>query len=414
MHVDSNRSCPTNGAARKTVVVCIEEEVFSPVSYLRLVRHLQDPSSPFRVDAFVLPRQLPEALVRIPSAALVFLARSRHESSLLAARKAAECSVPILCDVDDFVWEFPDYSKVDRHPVIHTDEVLALAAAVSTPSERLADLVRQKHPGKNVRLLPNPGNVWSGQAPAFLPCVLANSDFFRMPEMKFDFFRALRDAARESNVPLLLHYFSNDPPDHFTDDPFLRVVWLGFRSYSSYRQLLDHLKPELGLVLLRQEEFSRHKSVVKFAEYGFAGAIGVFSRVEPYASFVQDGANGFFADNSYDGWKSALLRAIQLDPAARSQMKARIAREVREQFDFNPIHADFDALLAAHARRDAPTDPLPGNLPPLREFSFREAYAYPAWVMHAERPRLERELAEARQPLFRRILRRGLSFFRKR
>ncbi len=224
--------------------------------------------------------------------------------------------------------------------------------------------------------------------------------------MKFDFFHALRDAAQEAAKPLLLYYFSNDPPEHFTDDPYLRIVWMGFRSYSSYKQLLDHLKPELGLVLLRQEEFSRHKSVVKFAEYGFAGAIGIYSRVAPYATFIEDGANGFFADNTYDGWKSSLLRALRLPPDVRLQMKARIDRDVRAQFDFFSIHATFRSLLAEHANNapPPPTD-FPENLPDLAEFAFREAYAYPAWVMHAERPRLERELEAARQPLWRRLLR---------
>ncbi|NLG34101.1 MAG: hypothetical protein GX548_01970 [Lentisphaerae bacterium] len=398
--------------SRPTIVVCLEEEVYSPVSYLRLIHHLQDGPANASVSVFVLPRQLPEALERIPSAALLLMARNRHESSLLAARRAAECSVPILCDIDDYVWEFPDYSKVDRHPRIYTDEILALAAAVSTPSEDLARLVRERHPGKEIRLLPNPGNVWCDAAPAFVSGVMANSDFFRMPEMKADFFRALRDAAREAGTPLLLYYFSNDPPEHFTDDPHLRVAWMGFRSYSSYRQLLDHLRPALGFVLLRQEEFSRHKSVVKFAEFGFSGILGLYSRVEPYAGFIEDGANGFLADNSYDGWKTAALRALRLAPDARQRLLDRIARDVRDQFDYPPIHAEFDAFVSAHLRPGAPPDSRPGNLPPRQPFTFREAYAYPAWVMHAERPRLERELADARQPLLRRLLRRARTVLR--
>ena len=410
--MDSQPPGQANPTDRKSLLVCLEEEVYSPVSYLRLIHHLQDGPPDASVSVFVLPRQLPEALERIPSAALLLMARNRHESSFLAARRAAECAVPILCDIDDYVWEFPDYSKVDRHPRIYTDEILALAAAVSTPSEDLARLVRDKHPGKEVRILPNPGNVWCGTAPAFVSGVMANSDFFRMPEMKADFFRALRDAAREAGIPLLLYYFSNDPPEHFTDDPHLRVVWMGFRSYSSYRQLLDHLRPALGFVLLRQEEFSRHKSVVKFAEFGFSGILGLYSRVDPYAPFIEDAANGFLADNSYDGWKTATLRALRLAPDARQRLLDRIARDVRDLFDYTPIHAEFEKFISARLRSDAPPDSAPGNLPPRLPFTFREAYAYPAWVMHAERPRLERELADARQPLFRRLLRRARTLLR--
>jgi hypothetical protein len=401
---------------RKTIVVCLEEEVYSPVSYLRVIRHLQDLHGDYRVSVFVLPRQLPEALECIPSAALLLMARNRHESSFLAARKAAECSVPILCDIDDYVWEFPDYSKVERHPRIYTDEILALAAAVSTPSEDLARLVRDKHPGKDVRILPNPGNVWSDAAPAFTSGVMANSDFFRMPEMKADFFRALRDAAQEARRPLLLHYFSNDPPEPFSDDPHLRILWMGFRSYSSYKQLLHHLRPAFGFVLLRDERFSRHKSVVKFAEFAFAGAIGLYSRVEPYLGFVEDGRNGFLADNTYESWRQTTLRALRLPPHDLRAMQQCVAAEANEKFDFRRIHADFRQMLDQYAApAPSPADaPFAPNLPPLGDFQFREAYAYAAWVMHAERHRLERALADATQPFLRRLLKRALAPFLRR
>ncbi len=392
---------------RPALVVCLEEEIYSPVSYLRIVRHLQALTGSYRISILVLPRQLPEALDRIPGASLVIMARNRHESSFMAARRAAECDVPILCDVDDYVWEFPDYSKVERHERIYTDPILALASCVTTPSEPLGQLIREKHPGKVVRCLPNAGNVWSGSGTAFTPCIMANSDFFRVPEMKADFFQALRDAARESGRHLLLYYFSNDPPDHFTDDPCLRVVWMGFRSYSSYKQMLDRLKPEFGFVLLRDEPFSRHKSVVKFAEYGFAGTIGIYSRVEPYDGFIENGATGFLADNTYESWNATVLRALRMDDEAKRRMKERIARDAREQFDFDTIHAEFCALLTEHAKKAPAPGPFPEEIPDFQEFKFREAYAYPAWVMHVERHRLEQELEAARRPLWSRLRCRG-------
>jgi hypothetical protein len=396
--------------ARQSLVACLEEDVFSPVSYLRVVCHLQDLTATYRISIFILPGQLQEALCSIPGAALMIMARNRHESSWQAACKAAECRVPILCDVDDYVWEFPDYSKVERHERIYTDEILALASCITTPSENLGRIIRDKHPGKDIRCVPNAGNVWSSSGTAFTPCIMANSDFFRMPEMKHDFFRALREAAREAGKPLLLYYFSNDPPEHFSDDPHLRVVWMGFRSYSSYKQLLEHTHPELGFVLLREEEFSRHKSVVKFAEYGFAGTIGIYSRVEPYAGFIEDGSNGFLADNTYEGWKTTVLRVLRLDSGSKGLIRAQINRTVKEMFDYEPIHNQFRDLLAEYAKEGSPVSVVPENIPERKAFSFREAYAYAAWVMHTERPRLESELARANRTLFSRFRQQALLF----
>ncbi len=169
----SNSSAPT----RKTLAVCLEEEVYSPVSYIRLVRHLQDLKPDYRISLFVLPRQLPEALEQIPRTSLLLMARNRHESSFLAARKAAECAIPILCDVDDYVWEYPDYSKIERHPKIYVDEILALAACVATPSEDLANLVRQKHPGS-----PTPETSGPVPPPPSPPASSPTAIFFACPK----------------------------------------------------------------------------------------------------------------------------------------------------------------------------------------------------------------------------------------
>jgi hypothetical protein len=403
-------------APPRRILVCIEEEVYSPVSYIRLVRHLQETGPAYQTAIYVLPAQEREAIDQLPGASLLLMARNRHESSHRLALLAAERRIPIACDVDDYVWEFPDYSKVARHERIYTDEVLALAACISTPSRHLADLILQKHPGKDVRCLPNPGNVGAPPDAPFVPCVMANSDFFRMPEMKADFFRALRDAAQEARRPLLLHYFSNDPPEPFSDDPHLRILWMGFRSYSSYKQLLHHLRPAFGFVLLRDERFSRHKSVVKFAEFAFAGAIGLYSRVEPYLGFVEDGRNGFLADNTYESWRQTTLRALRMPPDDLRAMQQRVAVEANEKFDFQRIHADFRQMLDQYAApAPSPADaPFAPNLPALGDFKFREAYAYAAWVMHAERHRLERALADATQPFLRRLLKRALAPFLRR
>ena len=398
---------PGAAAPRPLLVVCLEEEVRSPVSHIRLVHHLQDLKPAYRIAAYELPRERDAALEAIPHASLLVMARNRHVSSLEAARRAGACGVPLLCDIDDYVWEFPDYSKIVRHATVHTDEILRLAACVTTPSEALAALVRERHPGKDVRILPNAGDIWSGAGTRFTPCVMANSDFFRMPEMKADFFRAVRDAAAAAESPVLLYYFSNDPPEPFSDDPWLRIIWMGFRSYSSYKELLDAIRPDFGFVLLRDEPFSRFKSVVKFAEYGAGGTIGLFSRVPPYAGFIEEGVNGFLADNTYAGWREAVLRVLRLEPAARARLRVRIAADVERQFAYGPLHSRFREL-ADGLRRPVcgGADRVPDNLPPRQPFAFREAYAYASWVLHAERPRLERELALFRRSPVCRLLQR--------
>jgi hypothetical protein len=369
---------------RGYILVCLEEETYSPVSYIRLIAHLEQLAHRYAGRVVILPREREVALEKLPGASLMIMARNRTEASYDVAQRAAELKVPILYDLDDYVWKYPDYSKVARYREIFTDEIIGLNACLTTPSENLRKEILHHYPKKDVRIIANPGNVWSGSGRKFVPCVMANSDFFRIPEMKEQFFRALRDAAQACDQAILLYYLSNDPPEFYTDDPHLRVVWVGFRSYSSYKQLLDHLKPELAFVLLREETFSQFKSVVKFAEYGCAGTLGIYSKVEPYRDFIRDGENGFLAENTYEDWKRAVTRALSVSSVEKDHIMQRIDEHIREHFDFATLHPRFVDIITAMARPDAPSSSYAGSdvLPARGEFTFREAYGYTCWKLY--------------------------------
>jgi hypothetical protein len=284
--------------------------------------------------------------------------------------------MPVVYDIDDYLWRLPEYLAA-RDLANGVDRVLQYASLVTTPSERLANFVKEKFPGLPVVIVPNAGDIFAEPVQLrSVTAVLANSDFFRLPEIKKEFFESLRDGALAANTKLYLYYLSNDPPEHCSDDPHLQVIWCGVRSYSSYRSLLASIAPQIAFVPLADDHFSRYKSVIKFAEFGFHGAAAIYSRVEPYKSFVRDAQDGWLTNNTPRAWRDTVARVLSLSHVELESVRKRAAARCRNEFDGDAVRADFFAALQSSGLRAVP-DARPTQPPPAQgEFIFREAYDY--------------------------------------
>lgn len=358
------------------LVVGIEEEIYCPVSYVRVINHLQNAPAGWVSSVYVLPREVGLASEALPKASGLLLARASSPEAAALAAQARESGLPVIYDIDDYLWRLPEYLAA-RDLANGVDRVLAQATLLTTPSAALGEFVRQKFPKLEVRIVPNSGDIFTG-APRLreVRAVLANSDFFRLPAMKREFFEAVRDGAREAGAKVSLYYLSNDAPEHCTDDPNLRVIWCGIRSYSSYRTLLESVSPEIAFVPLADDHFSRYKSVVKFAEFGFHGIAGIYSRVEPYRSFVADGQDGWLTANSPRAWRETARHVLSLPETERKRIRDRASDRCRREFSGDAVRADFfDALRHAGVRTVAAV--TPSQPPPAQEeFVFRESYDY--------------------------------------
>ncbi len=69
----------------------------------------------------------------------------------------------------------------------------------------------------------------------------------------------------------------------------------------------------------------------KFLEISALGAAGIYSRMEPYLSYVREGETGLFADNLEQSWSDALER-LYCEPRLRSTIAARAHEEVRTRY----------------------------------------------------------------------------------
>lgn len=358
----------------KTFLIACEEDPLCPVTvarFLHPLRHLKG-NFDFRILNVKTDGEL--AMKLLPEAACLVLARSIHPTSLALAKEAKRLGLPIVMDIDDYMWKLPSYLGGAEGPIL--DQILALTDYATTPQVNLAEFLKTKNPRLQVHLLPNCGDILVPAAgKRTVSAVVANSDRFRLPEMRTEFFSALRDAAKGEGVTLNLFYFSADVPDGLTDDPNLKVIWCGIRSFSSFKELLVSLKPDLAFVPLGEESFNRYKSTIKFAEFGGLGIPAVFSNVEPYAGFIEDGKTGWLVPNTYEGWRRGTTSFLRLSPEA----KVQLLKNIREKFEAGfrtdviaPLYQNFfDSLLV---KEKAPFSEGRHRLPDENQFVFGEAY----------------------------------------
>lgn len=83
--------------------------------------------------------------------------------------------------------------------------------------------------------------------------------------------------------------------------------------------------------LFGEKRAKRAKCPIKFLEITAAGAIGVYSDVEPYRVVV-DGVTGIKCQNTVESWTAAILRAAELSPVERNRLVDQAMQVIEENY----------------------------------------------------------------------------------
>jgi hypothetical protein len=109
--------------------------------------------------------------------------------------------------------------------------------------------------------------------------------------------------------------------------------WVDVQAYPYKMNILDF---DIALIPLRDSEFNRNKSCIKFVEASALGKPSVVSYVSPYKeAMLEDASNGMFIENNHPlSWIEGISTLIE-DEKMRRDM-GQIAREVvLDRFDIN-------------------------------------------------------------------------------
>lgn len=270
---------------------------------------------------------------------------SNLSNYLAVMSQAANLGKPVVMDMDDDLLALPihhpdrvklNYAKA-QIPIL-TGMLQATALTVTTPY--LADLLRKYN--SNIFILPNflDDSLWQFNSPQVEPVSDKIRIFYigtvtHVPDLEMlkPAFRAL--AMKYPGRLEFIFYganlkFEESIPATVTNCQSETFV------YADYVKIALSQKANIAIAPLEDIPYNHCKSSIKFFEYTAMGLPGVYSRVTPYTSVVEDGINGFTA-STISEWIDSLSQLIE-----NPQLRERVALAAQET-----VRRDW--LLSDHA-----------------------------------------------------------------
>ena len=138
---------------------------------------------------------------------------------------------------------------------------------------------------------------------------------------------------------------SNALPDELATLPTARVQFEPYQfNYAAYAATVAAAAPDVLVAPVGRTRFEASKCPNKYLEITACGAAGVYSRAEPYTSYINDGETGLFADDDVASWVAAMTRLLD-DPDLRRAMVARAQAHVAAEFDTVAVLPKFVSML---------------------------------------------------------------------
>lgn len=260
--------------------------------------------------------------------------------------QAANLKKPVVMDMDDDLLGLPLHHP-DRVKLYYAKAQIpillsmAQATALTVTTPYLADLLRKYN--SNIFILPNflDDSLWQFNAPQVDPIgdkirIFYMGTVTHVPDLEMlkPVFYAL---ARKYPERLeFVFYGANlkfDEPIPATITNYQSETFV----FADYVRIALAQKANIAIAPLEDIPYNHCKSSIKFFEYSAIGLPGVYSRVTPYTSVIEDGINGFTA-STINEWIDALSQLIE-SPQKRERMTLAAQETVRKNW-----------LLSDHAK----------------------------------------------------------------
>nr|WP_245468677.1 MULTISPECIES: glycosyltransferase family 4 protein [unclassified Mesorhizobium] len=158
-------------------------------------------------------------------------------------------------------------------------------------------------------------------------------------------FRALAQIAKtHDDVDLLI--FGNLSAEQRAFMSGARAIEYSGVSYIQYAQMIREASPDILLAPLDATRTSRSKCPNKYLEITAAGAVGVYSNLEPYSWHIDDGINGVLVSDP-DDWTTPIISLLDKKKLLRMHASARA--DVAKNYDATVVAPQFADLIRSIA-----------------------------------------------------------------
>lgn len=311
---------------------------FSPVSLA--FEHLRV-TGPMHYLGIELVRGVTDGVVTldpITEADLVVLQRNfpGHFSEYLRVVEAAHTQgKPILIDIDDNLLDLdqdhPDLltsgTAFELVPILHA---LRASDAVTVTTPILRDTMA-KH-NDHVYVLPNylDTEIWkikpasSGDDNTKVTLIYIGTATHQ-PDIDM-IGQPLKKLAGRYPGKLNFIFYGTNPPRGLSSIADVSIYPVETHDYQHFAQIIQDYEADIAFAPLRDTNFNRNKSPLKFFEYTTLGFPAVFSNVPPYIGIVEDGKTGFLADTAEEWLEklSSLVESVNLRKTIVKQAQTEV------------------------------------------------------------------------------------------
>lgn len=257
---------------------------------------------------------------------------------------------PVVYDMDDLLVEIP---REHSHSGDYMGELLAMlyaileADVVTASSLPLVDYLSELNP--NAKLVDNylNDNLWEMVEPR-----INRRDNQKVIIGYMGGQTHQQDIAEVADTLLKLkekyddfleyRFWGVQPPQKLQDLPSTTWIDLNLEDYSEFASYFTQQDCDILIAPLKDNEFNRSKSPLKFLEYSALGVPGVYSKVPAYEVIVEHGVNGYLASHSKD-WEIYLSELIE-DSSLRYKLAVQAQQTVKTRWLLSEHYTEWSQI----------------------------------------------------------------------
>ena len=274
---------------------------------------------------------------------VAFLNKSCDQSSLEVARMIVSLKIKIIYDLDDNIFEFPNYSSGNSTNNLIILEILKISSKIITSNLPLERLI-WKHLKKKTIIIEHGINVEkytpkNQRIESTHPkIVFTNADNLKFNNFKGEFLLALNKIQEE--FPDLEINIYSDKKGILGKE--LKYIDLGSRPYSDHKYELAKSDFWFAIVPLAAGEepelnnFHNCKSPIKYLDYGMSSIPTIFSNAYIYQGVVKHLETGILTINSHSSWLYWIRRLI-LDKELRKKLAKNSYLDIKENYSIEKM-----------------------------------------------------------------------------
>jgi glycosyltransferase involved in cell wall biosynthesis len=259
---------------------------------------------------------------------------------------------PVLMEIDDDIYGVQSsslafkYLHPDSLPELWSDDQLRQSDGVICSTEYLRTLYTQKNP--RIDVVPNciDFSIWDN----------LNEPKRKRKRLRIGWaggathdsdLNMIKGAILEivdkyENVEVVI-VTGGTVPEYLKHNRIKIYDWHYWKPIDKYPQFLKNMQFDIGLSPLRDTNFNRSKSNLKWLEYSALKIPAVLSKVEPYASSVEHGRTGFLCrePEEFVEWLSLLIEREDV----RKMVGQRAYEVVKTDFNLSRIAQRYYEIL---------------------------------------------------------------------